>query len=114
MTEITYDVTGCEYEVVISKNTGREMLKQVFYDSDFNTVHTNFIFGDEGNRLIISMLKNPLDFLKIGREGRTPEALYLLLTESPEFFRTPATITLVDGDGKYKKIKSIYYADHRL
>ena len=109
LNEFTYDVAGIEYELITSKNTGKEMLKQVFYDEDFKTVHTNFIMGDEGTRLVINMLKNPLDFLELGKDGRTPEALYLLLTEHPEYFRTPKTITLLDDGGKYKKIKGLSY-----
>ena len=109
MNEFTYDVAGIEYELITSRNTGKEMLKQIFFDEDFRTIHKNYLIGDEGCRLIINMLKNPLDFLELGKDGRTPEALYLLLTEHQEYFRTPVTITLFDDGSKYKKIKALSY-----
>ena len=110
MDEFTYDVAGCEYDLHFTR-AGNQVLKQIFYDTDFRTIHTNYIIGDDGKRLIISMLKDPMDYIKLGREVKNPEALFLLLTEHPEFFRTPKNIILIDDGTQYKKIKELSFLD---
>jgi len=112
-----YDVEGIEYELVLSRNTGLNMVKQVFYDVDLRTVATNYLCFDNpgfarenAKKMLCLLFKNIDDFYLLDNDAITSENAYLLLAEHPHLFKSVKSVTVVEN-GKYKNVKAMEFGE---
>ena len=111
----THEVYRVVYELAHSNKSGDKMIKQVFFNPGGSIIHTSYIClgypgfaGKKADSTIASLLKDPADFNKLGKERRTVDNMILLLQDHPGFFKEIKEITLESfNDSKFKEIQSI-------
>jgi len=88
------------------------MIKHLFFDDDFNIIHTQYICLDhdgfaseQAQRYIMALFKDGKDYFKLGKAGRTTDNMYKLLTEYPAFFKRPVEVTLKRKDKFMELVK---------